>query len=423
MSIKGDENMIKLEDNNKANQLYTQIKKIILEKEKNSSYSYESSQYLANRNIEDEIKKQYLNEEGKVTFENINGDLVTAKISRWHQYKRWSRYGIYEVPNFKIEIYIANELIWNLTSFVRDSFNGEYSENEVSSLNFPLSILQEKQITSQESNDEQTIDETKKIKNDDIISQETKILFGEIESLYNKYKTSEKQRQILLAKRDKDIEIATKKIINTYSKELTLNENNIASIKEELNNFDELLIKYSTFNLDLIGKALQQLISITESEEYLYKQVNHTFKKRVHGVMDSWDEDVKTIVNIIIKKNKILDNYESTNQTKSKTDELIETGDALLLSEQDIEVKKEKQITFYTLTDGLIEPKVNFGKFDYIKDFIDNIIQYRFQNNMDKINEKDILNFMKKYILDNKDKILEKQNKKLEQKILKMDIK
>ena len=138
------------------------------------------------------------------------------------------------------------------------------------------------------------------LESNEINVRETRILFDEIGNLCNRYEIAEQQKQSLLLQREKDIEKARKKIINSYSKKLTLNENSITSVKEELNTFERLLVKYSTFNLDLIGNILQQLISITESEEYLYKQVSHTFKKRVHGVMDSWDEDVKTIVNIII---------------------------------------------------------------------------------------------------------------------------
>ena len=415
-SIKGDENMIKLTDRDKANQLYTQVKQIILEKSKNLSYKYESSQYLDKLDIEEAIKKQYLREEGEVSFENINGDLVTVKISNWYYYRRWSRYGIDEEPSFKAEIYIGNQLVWNLTSYYR----GKYYENEVSSLDIPLSILQEKQIPLQESNEEQIIDETKETEKDNIASQETRFLFDEIESLFDKYKTVEQQKQALLLQREKDIEKARKKIINTYSEKIYSNEKNITSIKKDLNSFEGLLIKYSTFNLDLIGNILQQLISITESEEYLYKQVSHSFKKRVHGVMDSWDEDVKTIVNIIITKNKSLDYYDSTNQAKSKIHEFVEKGDALLLSEQDINEKKQKQITFYNLTDEHIESRVNFGKFDYVKDFIDNVIQYRFQNNMDKITEKDMLLFLQNYIIQHKDVIVKNYESKFDSKILKL---
>ena len=410
--------MIKLTDSTKANQLYMQIKEIILEKQKNSSYIFESSQYLADRDVAEEIKKQYLNEDGEVTFENINGDLVTAKISRWHQYKRWSRYGIYEVPSFKAEIYIGNQLMWNLTSYCRDSFKGECSKSEVSSLDIPVSVLQEKQIPLQVSKEEQIIDETKE--NNVIASQETRILFDEIKSLFDRYEAEEQQKQALLLQREKDIENARKKIINTYSKKIALNEKNITSIKKDLNTFERSLVKYSTFNLDLIGNILQQLISITESEEYLYKQVSHTLKKRVHSVMDSWDENVKTIVNIIITKNRLLDNCDSSNQSKSKIYEFVENGDALLLSEQDTNEKEEKQITFYNLTDGNIESIVNFGKFEYVKDFIDNIIQYRFQNNMDKVTEKDMLLFLQNYIIQHKDEIVKNYESKFDSKILKL---
>lgn len=139
--------MINLTDDLKAYQLYAEIKEIILSKNSNQNYIYKAEQYLGKRDIEEETKSKYFSEQGIVEFENIDGDNVTVEISRWHNYKRWSRYGIYEVPSFKAEIYVNNQIAWRLCSYCRDSLQGECSETEVSSLEIPYNILQERQLS------------------------------------------------------------------------------------------------------------------------------------------------------------------------------------------------------------------------------------------------------------------------------------
>ena len=248
--------------------------------------------------------------------------------------------------------------------------------------------------------------------------QETRILFDEIANLYNKYKSVEQVKEELLLKRKKEIEEATEKIIKSYSQKLTQNNEDITSTKKELNDFEKLFAKYSTFNIDLVGKALQQLISIVESEEYLYKQVTHKFKKRVHGVMDSWDEDIQTKARIIVRKDKLMNCYDSSDKGESKINELVKNGDVLLLSEQDINTRNNKKITFYTSQDGQILCHVDYGRFGYIKEFIDSIVQYRFQNNMIEFTEKDMLSFMQNFVIGHKDIIMENYGSKIKEKTL-----
>ena len=411
---------IKYEEKQIVDNLYNEIKNIILSKKDNKTYDYNHKQHhLYEEREYPGISKNYFNESGSVEFENINGQTIKLQINRWHPHKHNGCSGLNGNPCLSAIIYVIKneekQILWELSV----KSGTLYYKAEVSNIEIPFSILQEKKqslndIVSAVDDQEFDIHERK------IEPQETRILFDEIENLYDKCKSAEEYKEELLLQREKDIENARKKIIDDYSKKLDLNEKNITSVKKDLNTFEKLLVKYSTFNLDLIGSILQQLISITESEEYLYKQVSHTFKKRVHGVMDSWDEDVQTFANIIITKNKSLDYYDSTNQAKSKIHEFVENGDALLLSEQDINEKKQKQITFYNLTDEHIESRVNFGKFDYVKDFIDNVIQYRFQNNMDKITEKDMLLFLQNYIIQHKDVIVKNYESKFDSKVLKL---
>ncbi len=41
---------------------------------------------------------------------------------------------------------------------------------------------------------------------------------------------------------------------------------------------------------------------------------------------------------------------------------------------------------------------MDYGRFCYVKEFIDSIVQYRFQNNIIEFNEEDILDFMNNFV-------------------------
>ena len=140
--------------------------------------------------------------------------------------------------------------------------------------------------------------------------------------------------------------------------------------------------------------------------------------------MDSWYEDMETTVKMVVKQDQLMDSYDSSYQTESKIDDLVKNGDAIVLSEQDIHNDDNKKITFYTSQDGQVICHVDFGKFDYIKEFIDSIIQYRFQNDIVEFTEKDMLSFMSTFIMEHQDSIVENYGLKLKDKVLglKLDI-
>lgn len=59
-----------------------------------------------------------------------------------------------------------------------------------------------------------------------------------------------------------------------------------------------------------------------------------------------------------------------------------------------------------------------FKKFNYVKDFVDNLIEYRFNNNLIEFTQKDMLIFLKDYVTKNKDSIIENHYQNPKQKIL-----
>lgn len=414
---------IEYKEKEKVDSLYNEVKNIILTKKDNQSFDYKHKQHhLYEESEYPGISKNYYNESGSVEFENINGKIIGLEIYRWHPHKHNGCSGLNGNPCLTAVIYtIENEekqVLWELNV----KSGTLYYKAEVSSLEIPNDILQEKHIPYNSNIQENKVtamtEDEIEAESKIIEPQETRILFDEIANLYNKYKSVEQVKEELLLKRKKEIEEATEKIIKSYSQKLTQNNEDITSTKKELNDFEKSFAKYSTFNIDLVGKALQQLISIVESEEYLYKQVTQKFKKRVHGVMDSWDEDTQTKARIIVRKDKLMNYYDSSDKSKSKINELVKNGDALLLSEQDINTRNNKKITFYTSQDGQVLCHVDYGRFSYIKEFIDSIVQYRFQNNMIEFTEQDMLSFMRTFVISHKDIIMENYGTKFKEKTL-----
>lgn len=417
---------IEYKEKEKVDNLYSQVKNIILSKNDNQSFDYKYKQHhLYEESEYPGISKNYYNESGSVEFKNINDKIIRLEIYRWHPHKHNGCSGLNGNPCLTAVIYtIENEekqILWELNV----KSGTLYYKAEVSSLEIPNDILQEKHIASNSNihENEVTADEIK-LQNQTIELQETRILFDEITNLYNKYKSAEQIKEEFLLKRKKEIEETTEKIIKSYSQKLTQNNEDIISAKKELNDFDKLFAKYSTFNMNLVGMSIQRLISIVESEEYLYEQVTHKFKKRVYGVMDSWDEDTQTKARIVVRKDKLMNCYDSSCKSESKITQLVKNGDVLLLSEQDINNHNNKKITFYTSQDGQVVCHVDFGKFDYIKEFIDGIVQYRFQNDMIEFTEKDMLSFMRSFITGHKDIIMKNYSSRMKEKALclKLDI-
>lgn len=76
---------IKYEEKEKINNLYNEIKGILLTKKDNDSFNYEHHQHhLYEESDHPGISKNYFNENGSVEFENINGEKICIEISRWH---------------------------------------------------------------------------------------------------------------------------------------------------------------------------------------------------------------------------------------------------------------------------------------------------------------------------------------------------
>ena len=410
---------IKYEEKERIDNLYNKVKDILLSKKDNDSFNYEHKQHhLYEESDYPGISKNYFNENGSVEFENINGEIIRIEISRWHPHQHNGCSGLNGNPCLNAKIYSNEQIIWELE--VRSGTLTYHAE--VSNIELPINSIKEKEI---EHNFEQV--KNAKIDNNESTddaenSIETPILFEEFKRIQNENSSIEHSNEALLAQRDLEIKRETERIIKEYEEKIKQNNEENYPTKKQLKDLGETILNYSTFDLELLGKCLEQIVSIFEGESFLYREAVHNSKITKHGVMDSWEEDVKTKVKMIVKESKLTNNYNSASSDNNAIDKLINNGNAIVLVEKDFFLRDSDIITIYSLKDNQLISNINFNKFDYVRKFIDNIIQFRFQHNKIKFNEKDILNYMKSFILERKDMILKNQNKKLEEKILKLSI-
>lgn len=210
----------------------------------------------------------------------------------------------------------------------------------------------------------------------------------------------------------------TAKSLYNEIKEMIVSEKNDLQ-QSELNVFDKLFVKYSTFNIDLIGKMIEQLITRIEMEDYLYDNSIYKFKKRVHGAIDSWDEEEQIRLKIIAKKDALIecrDCNEYSYKNESRIYKLIQNGEAIVLSEQNFYSRENKNVTFYTIYKGQLKCLINFNNFSYVKDFMDLVLKYRFKNNLDEMSEKNLLYLMYEFILKQKKRVEDNYIKRILEK-------
>lgn len=413
---------INIEEQDKVYKLYTEIKNIILDNKDKSSFNYTHKQHnLYEESEYPGISLNYYNERGSVEFENINSQDILIEINRWHPHKHNGFSGLNSTPCLMAVIFTKNkeekQILWKLSV----ESGTMYYKAEVTSLEIPYHLLTQsttKSIEQVEKNVKETTIERVDEKNP---PTETTNLFEELANLQNKHLVAKQKKEETLIERKKEIEKTTKAIMQSYSQKIKQNDAIIDSTRKALNSLDKLICTYSTFDPQLIGNAIQQLITIFEGEEYLYAETQHVSKKVEHGVIDSWEIDVKTKAKIIISASKFKNYYDSFPCHNSLLiSNLINSSEVILLSEQDLYTPDNKKIVFYTSKDGQIVNHVNFGRFDYIKDFIDIILQYRFQYDMQEFTENDMLLLMKKFILEHTDQIVKNYASNIKTKNLKL---
>lgn len=226
-------------------------------------------------------------------------------------------------------------------------------------------------------------------------------------------------------KLEKEKETKKKKIDELYESTIT---EKIDNSKAEFNKYLEIsniLYDYSSFDVNILGPVLADLMSEMESEKYSYYTLEYSYKEDV-GVFDHNIVDYKDTAAFISKdvESKNLFNvcYVSTNGIPN------EYKHCCLL--ESVKVYEENNICIYkchnkrNLTDDLclkVDLAFSFLSYQktYVKQFIDYVIDIRIKNKIKKINREELNLYLDEFIKNYE--IQNNSSQKTKKKVKKID--
>ncbi len=231
---------------------------------------------------------------------------------------------------------------------------------------------------------------------------ETKI--EKLKELKKNYEKTREQKAALLKEGEVEICFTRELIQSELSKQLEPFEREILSIKEKIIKQYRRIVLFSTFDNEIIGKILEQLVTTIEGEEYCYMEGINKTSKKVYTSESIFFVPIEKYVRIIIKKsllqnNKIYREFGSTFKF-NRINELAYYGSIILLSTSEYVLNSE--IRFNELNEKnsnrLIISNVEYGEFDYVSEFMDMVINYRVANEILDISEIELYKLLGEFL-------------------------
>lgn len=218
---------------------------------------------------------------------------------------------------------------------------------------------------------------------------------------YELKKLRDKKRQIL-ANRDslreeqnQEMVDAKAKIEEKYNILIESNNINLTNIMDEIYSQCKIIEEYSTFNVEDISNILANLISIYESESFLVRNLSYQVKG-----------DLSKDILLIINKKKCEHLTSKSEIQERHINGLLKNGFAIKLMSGFSKSQFPTEISFYKADSmGRINQNVNFRSFTYVKYFIENVINYRIENNLDEISFDELEKLKNEFIYCNLDQI------------------
>lgn len=412
---------LEFDEHKKIDKIYEQIVEVFMSKKNHSSFKYKKTQHHIPDNPE--LDEYYYNEFGEVYFKNSDGNDIKLTIYRMHPHKHNGWGGLNGNPIIEVTISdVRNEnekILWSLNV---ESGTLHYKAR-ISSMEIPYELLNETSLDKFIEKDEIKPKEIKQEKSEiEVEKKETIFLLEQLNGLTNYLNELEDSKKQIEYEMNNKIEAATRGITQSYSTGIQETSSKIVEVRKQIHEFYSAIAKYSTFDADLIGYAFEIITSTIENCDYVYKNILHNYTKRVHGNIDSWDEEEETYMDVIVKADQAVSYYESSYDRKDKIDKLLDSGEILKINEYISPSFKKTNITFYSLEDEKLISNINFGKFSYLKAFIDSLIEYRILNNIEELTKEEMNAFIQKYFNDTREALLRNLMQKSSQKMIKLMI-
>lgn len=216
----------------------------------------------------------------------------------------------------------------------------------------------------------------------------------------------------------KEVNASARKIRLSYKDEINLSKKECLDSQKNFEDYKKLLETYSTFDSQMIGNIIAKLVSIVEGEEYSYQEAEHQTFEYDSTVFGNELLGINKKVLMIVKGSQRQECYCDYTKENNEIKKLVGSGEALVLSEN--KFGYDKKIKFYTAKEDTVESLIDFNRFSYVENFINTVVQYRFENHLNKISKEDVLDIMKKFILSEKEMIEENLNKSMQEQLKKL---
>lgn len=175
-------------------------------------------------------------------------------------------------------------------------------------------------------------------------------------------------------------------------------KNELAKMDEEIVAYTRQVGKYSKFKEE-IKEVLTKLMTTYEGEEYIYLPVSHTF---IAEIRDGQFRQVTNRPLIIVAADQAKESY------NEDLVPLLMDGKAIILQGTYYE---GSPIYFYIDYDQTISFNGDI-RVPYVRNFIDMVIDYRIENNLENIDRATLEALLTKFLVENEQAIKEYKEKK-----------
>lgn len=165
------------------------------------------------------------------------------------------------------------------------------------------------------------------------------------------------------------------------------------SMFNTLESFNDLIVNNSNFNLNMIGNFLSKLLSVTQGREYEFKCTTNYIETIVYQSPFPRSEKCFYNVYYLIPKLSLQPPREEIITYGVEESFFDKNSEITVLKKENIN-NKDNNICFYNKNGN---KSINTKNIDVVYQFINELINYRIDNNVDEIPAFEIDNFIQKY--------------------------
>lgn len=165
------------------------------------------------------------------------------------------------------------------------------------------------------------------------------------------------------------------------------------SMFNTLESFNDLIVNNSNFNLNMIGNFLSKLLSVTQGREYEFKCTTNYIETIVY--QSPFPRSEKCFYNVYYLIPKLsLEPPREEKITYGVEEPFFDKNSEIIVLKKENINNKNNNICFYNKNGN---KSINTKNIDVVYQFINELINYRIDNNVDEIPAFEIDNFIQKY--------------------------